>query len=667
MCGFTGFLTDDWPHDAGDILHAMTSVIAHRGPDDSGAWFDPEAGVALGHRRLAIIDLTEAGHQPMTSPSGRYVAIYNGEIYNHHELRDELEATGAAPDWRGHSDTEVMLAAIDHWGVRGALERLNGMFAFALWDRQSRTLVLARDRLGEKPLYWGRMGNTLLFGSELKALTQHPRFVGEVDRDSLTSFLRYNYVPGPRTIWRGVNKLLPGHFVEIRERGRVIGDTRPYWDFRSVAEAGAADPLPDTPELVDALDRLLRDSVLRRMEADVPLGALLSGGVDSSVIVALMQAQSSRPVRTFTIGFEDPSFNEAAHAKAVAQHLGTEHVELYVTAQHALDVLPKLPTMWDEPFSDSSQIPTYLVSELTRRHVTVSLSGDGGDELFGGYNRHVNGLRSWQVANRLPGPLKGLLGHALQNRTASRAAARAMRFAPARHRYLGLADRLPKLGQIICEENPDAVYRRLVSHATEPDSIVLGGGEPQSHDDRLDIRFDDFRQKMMYLDTITYLPDDILVKIDRASMAVSLEGRVPFLDHRVVEFAWRLPMSAKIRDGRGKHILRQVLDRYVPRNLIERPKMGFAIPIAQWLAGPLRDWAETMLDPRRIRDEDFFDPAHVSGLWNDFITGRNHRHVELWDILMFQSWWQAQQETGGQSTSPSGSDVMPPRQAALFA
>jgi asparagine synthase (glutamine-hydrolysing) len=615
----------------------MTDAIAHRGPDDEGAWLDELAGVALGHRRLSIIDLSSAGHQPMASASGRYVIVYNGEIYNFRDLRAELEEKGGAPSWRGHSDTEVILAAIDHWGIEGTLRRLNGMFAFAIWDRASRVLTLARDRLGEKPLYYGRMGRTFLFGSELKALKRHPEFRGEIDRDALALYLRHNYIPAPHSIWHGIAKLPPAHYVEIRDGGTQVGEPLAYWDFPAIAEAGAAQPLGDGPELVDRLEVLLKDAVLRRMEADVPLGAFLSGGIDSSTVVALMQAQSSRPVRTFTIGFHEKVYNEAAHAKAVAKHLGTDHTELYVSPGDAIGLVPRLPAIWDEPFSDSSQLPTFLISELTRRHVTVSLSGDAGDELFGGYNRYFMAPRIWGGMSRVPYWARGLLAGALRAPLTGRTAAAVL--SPfRRYRTLNLRDRLPKVADVIGERSREAVYRRLISHFTDPASLVVGGREPETALTAAAPAFGDFRQTMMFLDTLTYLPDDILAKVDRASMAVSLEGRIPFLDHRVVEFAWQLPVSAKIRNGRGKHILREVLYRHVPKALVERPKMGFGVPIDDWLRGSLRQWAEDLLDPQRMREEGFLDPGPIQRLWSEHLSGRGRWHYHLWDILMFQAW-----------------------------
>lgn len=637
MCGIVGFWADGEPAFA--IAERMADRIENRGPDDAGVWTDTATGLALAHRRLSILDISPAGHQPMQSPCGRYVLVYNGEIYNHRDLRADLEAEGGAFEWRGHSDTETLLAALRRWGVQGALERLNGMFAFALWDAAERMLFLARDRMGEKPLYYGRAGETFLFGSELKALAAHPDWRGEVDRNALALFMRHNYVPSPWTIYGGIAKLPPAHFVTIREDGRGVGEPVCYWDLGRVAEQGVGQAGGDPEALTDELEMLLRDAVGRRMAADVPLGAFLSGGYDSTTVAALMQAQSERPVKTFSIGFTEKAYNEARHAKAVARHLGTDHTELYVTPQEAMAVIPKLPTIYDEPFSDSSQIPTYLVSELARRHVTVSLSGDGGDELFYGYSRYVMGYQIWSKLRWLPRPLRGLLAGIL-NRVPAHALSAMQRRLPMSFRIANLADRLPKLAEVLAHQDGQSFYRSLVSHAKNPDEFVLGASEPDTilgRPNRLP-RLPGLREQMMYLDMMTYLHDDILTKVDRASMAVSLEARVPLLDHRLVEFSWRVPTEYKYRSGQGKWLLRQVLYRYVPQSLMDRPKMGFGVPIEQWLRGPLQEWAETLLDEKRVREEGFFDPAPIRRMWSEHVEGKRRWHYYLWDVLMFQAW-----------------------------
>lgn len=638
MCGIAGF----WgvaPVPA--IAERMARRIETRGPDDAGVWTDDSAGVALAHRRLSVLDLSPAGHQPMHSPCSRYVLIYNGEIYNHQDLRKDLECEGGAFDWRGHSDSETLLAALRHWGVQGTLERVNGMFAFALWDAAERTLFLARDRMGEKPLYYGRSGDAFLFGSELKALAVHPDWQGEVDRDALALYMRHNYVPAPWSIYRGIAKLPPAHFVAVREGGRDMGEPVCYWDLHRVAEQGVAAAAGESEALTEELDKLLLDAVGRRMAADVSLGAFLSGGYDSTTVVALMQAQSERPVKTFSIGFYESGYNEAQHAKAVAEYLGTDHTELYVTPEEAMAVIPRLPEIHDEPFSDSSQIPTFLVSQLARQHVTVSLSGDGGDELFWGYSRYVLGDRIWSKLRLLPWPLRGLLAGML-NRVPGYALDVMQRRLPRRFQISNLADRLPKLAEILAHQDAPSFYRSLVSHAKDPNQLVLDANEPDTilgRTDRLP-RLPSLREQMMYLDMMTYLPDDILTKVDRASMAVSLEARIPLLDHRVVEFAWRVPTKYKYRNGEGKWLLRQVLYRYVPQSLMDRPKMGFGVPIEHWLRDPLREWAEELLDEKRLRDEGFFDPAPIRRMWEEHVSGKRRWHYYLWDVLMFQAWWE---------------------------
>lgn len=630
----------------------MARTIAHRGPDDSGLWVDEAAGVALGHRRLSILDLSPAGHQPMVSASGRYVIAFNGEIYNHLELRADLEKTNAggtaAMAWRGHSDTETLLAAIEAWGITATLKKCVGMFAFALWDCSERTLNLARDRMGEKPLYYGWQGREFLFGSELKALRAHPTFCGEVDRDVLALYLRYNYVPTPYSIYRNIFKLPPGAFATLaaRDSPGVTPRLTFYWRVMDAAARSVREELDDVTAR-DELDAILRRAIAGQQVADVPLGAFLSGGIDSSTVVALMQAQSSRPVKTFTIGFHEKGYNEAAHAKAVARHLGTEHTELYVTPEQAMAVIPRLPELYDEPFADASQIPTFLVAQLARQHVTVSLSGDGGDELFGGYNRYFWAARIWSGLGFAPYAIRTGLAAALKSLSPavwSRLFGMAGFMLPARLRYANSGDKLHKLAEILPARSPEEVYYFLVSQWKHPSQLVRGAIEPPTVLTTPEVwpALGNFASRMMYLDQMSYLPDDILVKVDRASMGVSLETRVPMLDHRLVEFAWRLPLRMKIRDGQGKWLLRQLLYRHVPKALIERPKMGFGVPIEHWLCGPLREWAEDLLSTQRLVQEGYFNPVPIREKWQEHLSGRRNWAHYLWAVLMFQSWLERQ-------------------------
>jgi asparagine synthase (glutamine-hydrolysing) len=648
MCGIAGTWAGSTRRfDLQGILTRMSGAVAHRGPDSAGTWVDAEQGIALGHRRLAILDLSPHGHQPMVSAGGRYVIVYNGEVYNFAALRSELAGRFA---FRGGSDTEVILAAVEAYGVEGAVRRFVGMFAFALWDREERRLHLVRDRLGIKPLYYGAVDGGFVFGSELHALRAHPGFAPEVDRESLCLLLRHNCVPAPRSIFRGIRKLPPGTILTLRSPADAEAEPVAYWSARAVAEAGRRDPFTGSEaEATDALEALLRDAVGLRMVADVPLGAFLSGGVDSSAVVALMQAQSGRPVRTYSIGSPERDYDEARYARAVARHLGTDHTELYVTAEDALAVIPKLTSIYDEPFADSSQIPTFLVSELARRDVTVSLSGDGGDELFGGYNRHIWGRRVWNALRRVPEPLRRSVGGYVERTSPARwdrAYAAVEPVLPRGWRQQIFGYKVHKLARLLAARSPAELYGRMVSHWLDPAAVVVGAprlngvADPDADTDGWELT-----SRMMYRDLVTYLPDDILTKLDRASMAVGLEARVPLLDHRVVEFAWRVPLHMKIRDGQSKWLLRQVLYRHVPADLVERPKAGFGIPLDAWLRGPLRDWAESLLDERRLRDEGFFHPAPIREKWSEHLSGRSSWQYHLWDVLMFQAWLEKEGST----------------------
>jgi asparagine synthase (glutamine-hydrolysing) len=607
-----------------DVGERMTAVLRHRGPDDCGVWVSPSCPLVLGHTRLAIVDLSPAGHQPMASSCGRFQIVFNGEIYNYPALRGELAACGHR--FRGHSDTEVLLAAIAEWGLDAAVRRCLGMFAFACWDEQERRLTLVRDRLGIKPLYYGWVDGAFVFASELKAFRRYPGFAGRIDPDAVALFLRHSYIPAPRSIYRDVHKLPPGTRLSLSQEN---GSPQPeaYWSMQEVITRATAEPYEGTiDQAVADLDELLRDAVGLRMVADVPLGAFLSGGIDSSLVVALMQAQSGRPIKTFTIGFEEDAYNEAEHADAVARHLGTEHTVCYVSPQQARDVIPRLPEMYDEPFADSSQIPTFLVSQLARRDVTVSLSGDGGDELFGGYDRYLHVDRLWRTLNLVPRRLRWL---------AAKGLGACSRVCPPR-----LAAKLAWRSDRLGLATPGAMYVRHHGHWPDPHAMVAGARpvtpaafQPETWPSGLA-----HLEQWLYADTITYLPDDILVKVDRASMAVGLEARVPLLDHRVVEHAWRLPLEWKIHAGKGKWLLRRVLEQYVPGELFERPKAGFGVPIDSWLRGPLRDWAETLLDARRLREDGLFDPAPIRRKWAEHLSGQEDWHYHIWDVLMFQAW-----------------------------
>jgi asparagine synthase (glutamine-hydrolysing) len=630
----------------------MAHTLTHRGPDDSGYYVQRDVGLGLAFRRLAILDLSATGHQPMRSAGGRYEIVFNGEIYNHLAVRQALRSSGCEPMWRGTSDTETLLAAIETWGVTAALRHAVGMFALAIWDRQERRLTLARDRIGEKPLYYGRAGQTFLFGSELKALQVHPAFNAEIDRDCLALFLRYCYVPEPYSIYRGFSKLPPGTTLDVDELGRY-GEPAAYWSAAAMTDPGGARQFAgDEHQAVETLDRLLSDAVSLQMIADVPLGAFLSGGIDSSLIVALMQKQSARKVRTFTIGFTEPAYDESRFARRVATHLGTEHTELLVTPREAMEVIPRLSQIYDEPFADSSQIPTFLVSQLARQHVTVALSGDGGDELFGGYNRYAWAKRLWG-ATGFQRPLRRAAARSIRTLSPaawSRLFACVKPLVPRHWRGAQMGDKLHKFAALI-DCSRDELYRTLVSHWPTPAQTVIGAVEPRTllTDLMAQSGAHSFEECMMYWDLMTYLPGDILVKVDRAAMAVSLETRVPMLDHRVVEFAWSLPLDMRVRAGEGKWLLKQLLSRYIPRALTDRPKTGFGIPIDSWLRGPLREWAEELLNESRLRREGFFDPGPIREKWRAHLHGGGNWAYWVWDILMFQAWWNDQARQRGRS------------------
>lgn len=633
MCGILGI----W----GSLPDKRTAVqtgcqrIRHRGPDSEGYWEDEGAGLALGHVRLAILDLSPAGQQPMVSACGRYVLVLNGEIYNHLDLRSQLQAQDKAPAWRGHSDTETVLAGFVAWGVAATLKAATGMFAMALWDRQDKTLTLMRDRLGEKPLYWGYASGNLVFASELKALTGVPGFERDLDQRALALLLRHNYIPAPFSIYRSMSKLMPGTYLTISEHDHRRGDRPaavPYWQ-------AAPDPgetmltFSSDGEAVDALERVLQQSVKGQMLSDVALGAFLSGGIDSSLIVALMQKDNAQPVRTFSIGFDDPAFNEAEHAKAVAQYLGTDHTELYVGDADALAVVPQLAQIYDEPFADSSQIPTLLVTRMARQHVTVALSGDGGDELFGGYSRYLRAQAWWKKREAVPGMLHPSLAFAARSGAALMPAGKAR-------------EQFDKLSEVMSAQHTGRFYQQFVSYWRDPAQALPGVTMPATAFDE-EGGSDDLFTRMMYLDAVTYLPDDILVKVDRAAMASSLETRVPMLDHHVFEFARRLPLDYKLRDGKGKWLLRQLLYRHVPKAMLDRPKKGFSVPMAAWLRGPLKDWGAALLDPARLSSDGVFDPQWIGRKWAEHQSGQRDWSTHLWSVLMTQAWL-AHQKTEAQ-------------------
>jgi len=634
MCGFTGFISVENYHFK-DSLIRMINTLAHRGPDDQDIWLD--AGVGLAHRRLSILDLSPDGRQPMLSPSGRYVIVYNGEVYNFQEIRSQL--SGIA--WRGHSDTEIILAAIDTWGLEAALQKFIGMFAFALWDKHTSTMHLVRDRLGIKPLYYGWSGKTFLFGSELKALRAWPSFDGKINRNALALFLKHKYVPTPYSIYENIYKLPQGHVLSISAdtKPNYLPKSKAYWSAQQIIET-ANTFSGSSEEAIEQLESLLKDAIRLRMVADVPLGAFLSGGIDSSIVVALMQSISSQRVNTFSIGFQQDAYNEAKYAKAVAEHLNTNHTELYVSGKEAMAVIPKLPSLYDEPFAAPSQIPTYLVSKLAKADVTIALSGDGGDELFAGYTRYLWASKIWDNMNNVPHSLRAVLAKIIQS-VPPHLWDSIFKLLPSKFQQTLPSDKVRKLAEILPLHTADDIYRHLASDWKQ--SIVVGAEIPPYalNDKTIVDSFPNFTERMMYLDLMTFLPDEVLAKVDRATMGASLEARVPLLDHRVVEFAWQLPLSLKLHDDQGKYPLRQILYKYVPKELIERPKMGFGVPIDDWLRGDLRDWAGDLLSSEKLKREGFFDVSAIEEKWKEHSSGKRNWQNHLWNVLMFEAWLEA--------------------------
>lgn len=651
MCGIAGFWDRKKNHDFENIIRRMTNTIEHRGPDDEGFWIDGQLGVALGHRRLSIIDLSPNGHQPMISHTGRYVIVYNGEIYNYRDLTKQLKAhpIGKNISFKGSSDTEVILACIECYGLKEAIQSFVGMFALAVYDKKLKKIHLVRDRMGEKPLYYGLVNDTFVFGSELKAIRSYPGFCNAVDRGALALYFKHNYIPSPFSIYQNIYKLRPGTILTVDETLERLPEPEAYWSVSEVALRGLESPLPDSPETLSKLEELLMQSIRGQMISDVPLGAFLSGGIDSSLVVALMQAQSDIPVKTFTIGFTEKGYNEAEEAKRVAQQLRTDHTELYITPNEAMEVIPRLPEIYDEPFSDSSQIPTFLVSRLTRQRVTVSLSGDGGDELFGGYNRYFQTQKIWSKIDWMPYSMRRALARFMKVvpvGTWDKLYYLPSLLLPPKYRLRLFGDKVHKLSGLIGSHTIQGIYDGCITHWSNAEELVVGAQKPHTilDEDYASHGIKDNRYLMMYLDAITYLPDDILVKVDRAAMGVSLETRVPFLDHRVVEYSWQLPLSMKFRDGKGKWALREILYKYVPKELIERPKMGFGVPIGDWMRGPLREWVEELLSEKRLNEEGFLKTDDIRQKWNEHLSGKYNWQYHIWDVLMFESWLDKQKE-----------------------
>lgn len=646
MCGICGFYSKS-SFKSDEIIKKMNLSIHHRGPDDSGIWQDGNAGIVFGHQRLSIIDPTPAGKQPMHSSSGRLILTYNGEIYNHLEIRSELQEIKSNIKWHSKTDTETLVEALDFWGIEVTLKKLVGMFAFAVWDRKLRSLTLVRDRMGEKPIYFGWQGigdkTVFLFGSELKALKVHPEFRGNINNDAIALQLRHNCIPAPYSIYKDIFKLLPGHYLQLKENDlvkKLLPNPKPYWSLVEVATQGVNKLKSlSTNDIEKELEQLLKISIKQQMMSDVPLGVFLSGGVDSSTVVALMQAQSNQPIKTFTIGFNEQEYNEAKYAKEVAKYLGTDHTELYVSAEQAMAVIPKLSLIYDEPFSDSSQIPTFLVSQLAKKKVTVALTGDGGDEVFCGYNRYIYSKNLWNKLTLIPLPLRKILASGIKSIN-SQSWNKFLKILPSLNQYTNLADKVYKVTSALESKTLFDLYYKLISNWQNPNEILLDGKEPRTFLTNYESELTklDGQQQMMLLDSMTYLPDDILVKTDRAAMATSLETRAPFLNHKLLEYAWQIPQPLKLKKTQSKWILRQILYKYIPKKLVERPKVGFGVPIDSWLRGPLKDWAQALLDKTKLRNQGFFNPDSISIKWTEHLSGKKNWQYEIWSILMFQEW-----------------------------
>jgi asparagine synthase (glutamine-hydrolysing) len=646
MCGITGFYSKSLST-FNNVIVKMNSSISHRGPDAGGTWQDINSGIVLGHQRLSIIDLSSAGNQPMRSNSHRFILTYNGEIYNHLEIREELEKNNSNIKWRGKSDTETLLEAIDFWGIEKTLKKIDGMFAFGIWDQKTRSLTLVRDRLGEKPLYYGWQGKgdnrVFLFGSELKALKVHPEFNGEINRGAIALQLRHNCIPAPYSIYKDIYKLLPGHYLELNLsdlKNNLLPLSKVYWSLAEKANYGNNNQLLfNEMDIQKDLEKHLHSSVKKQMISDAPLGAFLSGGIDSSTVVAIMQSQSNRPVKTFTIGSSEDDYSEAKYAKKISKYLGTDHTELYVSSKEALDIIPKLPIIYDEPFSDSSQIPTFLVSQLAKQHVKVALSGDGADELFCGYNRYEMSETFSNIRRFIPLSFRKILASWLSSMSPN-SWIKLSKILSSLNSRIDFKNKMQKVSNVLDSKTTHDFYYTLCSHWQNPTAVVIGSKEPGTllTEFKPKLKNLNSQQEMMVLDFLTYLPDDILVKIDRASMASSLETRAPFLDHKLIEYVWKIPHSLKFRNGQGKQILRNVLNKFVPKELTERAKMGFSIPIDIWLRGPLRDWAESLLNEKKLQKEGYFNTKLIREKWSEHLKGKTNWHYDLWDVLMFQAW-----------------------------